>query len=159
MTNVPYNFHDLYFLSKFLATLQFINTEKNYLIKLIVILNNITIRNYYVIDYEDSSQIYRAFFDFVTAIGLVKVKMQETKDYYEDRKLCRRLVGLRALATVKDQPRRGRGLDPDREKTCHWSRQGGRFTAKKNESQKVSFELRRGSERSPFHVVRWKVKF
>ena len=43
------------------------------------------------------------------------------------------------LATVKDQPRRGKGLDPDREKTCDWSRQGGRFTAKKNESQKVSY--------------------
>ena len=48
------------------------------------------------------------------------------------------MAGFRALATVKDQPRRGKGLDPDREKTCDWSRQGGRFTAKKNENQKKS---------------------
>ena len=66
--------------------------------------------------------------------------MQESKDYYEDQKQGRRLAGFRALATVKDQPRRGKGLDPDKEKTCYWSRQGGRFTAKKNESQKGQFQ-------------------
>ena len=80
--------------------------------------------------------------------------MQGSKDYYEDRKWGRLLAGFRALATVKEKPRRGKGLDPDKEKTCHWSRQGGRFTAKKNETQKVSVELRQGRERSPFHGVR-----
>ena len=95
----------------------------------------------------------------VTAIGHGKVIMQESKDYYEDRKWGRRSAGLRALATVKDQLRRGKGLDPDKEKTCHWSSQGGRFTAKKNETQKVSSKLRQGRERSPFHGVRWKGKF
>ena len=38
----------------------------------------------------------------VTAIGHGRVIMQESKDYYEDRKWGRRLAGLRALATVKD---------------------------------------------------------
>ena len=89
----------------------------------------------------------------VTAIDHGRVIMQESKDYYEDRKWGRRLVGLQALATVKDQPRRGKGLDPDKEKTCHWSRQGGRFSAKKNETQKVSSKLCQGRERSPFYVV------
>ena len=37
---------------------------------------------------------------------------------------------------MKDQLKRGKGLDPDREKTYDWSRQRGRLTAKKNESQK-----------------------
>ena len=90
----------------------------------------------------------------VTAIDHGRVIMQESKDYYEDQKWGRRSAGLRALATVKDQPRRGKGLDPDKEKTCHWSRQGGRFTAKKNEIQKVTSKLRQGRERSPFPMVR-----
>ena len=90
----------------------------------------------------------------VTAIDHGRVIMQESKDNYEDRKWGRRSAGLRALATVKNQPRRGKGLDPHKEKTCYWSRQGGRFTAKKNETQKVSSKLRQGRERSPFHVVR-----
>ena len=77
-----------------------------------------------------------------TAIGHGKVIMQESKDYYEDRKWGRRSAGLRALATVKDQPRRGKGLYADKEKTCHWSRQGGRFTTKMNETQNVSSNLR-----------------
>ena len=33
--------------------------------------------------------------------------------------------------------RRGKGLDPDREKTCHWSRQGGRFTPKRTKAKKL----------------------
>ena len=65
--------------------------------------------------------------------------MQGSKDYYEDRKWGRRLAGLRALATVKDKPRRGKGLDPDKEKTCHWSMQGGCFTAKKERNPKSQF--------------------
>ena len=38
----------------------------------------------------------------VTAIDHGRVIMQESKDYYEDRKWRRRSAGLRALATVKD---------------------------------------------------------
>ena len=75
----------------------------------------------------------------VTAIGHCRIIMQGSKNYYEDRKWGRRLVGLRALATVKKQPRRSKGLDPDKEKTCHWSRQGGRFTAKKKRNPKSQF--------------------
>ena len=50
------------------------------------------------------------------AIDHCRVKMQESNDYYKDRKWGRLTVGLRALATVKDQPKRGKGLDPDKEK-------------------------------------------
>ena len=95
----------------------------------------------------------------VMAIDHGRVIMQESKDYYENWKWGRRSAGLRALATVKDKLRKGKGLDPDKEKTCHWSSQGGRFTAKKNVTQKVSSKLQQGIERSPFHVVRWKGKF
>ena len=88
----------------------------------------------------------------VTASGHGRVKNVGNQGLLRGPEVDRRLAGFRALATMKDQPKRGKGLDPDREKTCDWSRQGGRFTAKKNESQKVSSKLRQGRERSPFHV-------
>ena len=45
------------------------------------------------------------------------------------------MAGFRALATVKDQLKRGKGLDRDREKTYDWSRQERRFTTKKNKAK------------------------
>ena len=52
--------------------------------------------------------------------------------------------GLRALATAKDQLKRSKDHDPERERTYDWSRQLGRFTAKKDEIQKSVPSFARG---------------
>ena len=49
---------------------------------------------------------------------------------------------------------RGKGHDPDRERTYDWSKQLGRFTAKKNEIQKSVPSFGRGEKGRPFYYVR-----
>ena len=58
---------------------------------------------------------------------------------------------------MKDQPRRGKGLDPDREKTCDWSRQKERkpksqFRAS-SRKRKVTFS--RGPVEGEILVTEW----
>ena len=62
------------------------------------------------------------------------------------------MADFRALATVTDQPKRGKGHDPDRERTYDWSRQLKCFTAKKNEIQKSVLSFTRGEKLSPFSL-------
>ena len=46
---------------------------------------------------------------------------------------------------------RGKGHGPDREMTYDWSKQLGRFTAKKNEIQKSVPSFARGEKSRPFY--------
>ena len=54
--------------------------------------------------------------------------------------------GAKVLTRIRRRHAIGRGRE-------------GALPPKRNETQKVSFELRQGRERSPFHGVRWKGKF
>ena len=80
--------------------------------------------------------------------GSYRINMYENKNYYmRTGSEAGWLAGFRALATAMDQLKRGKGHDPDRERTYDWSRQLGRFTAKKNEIQKSVPSFARGERK------------
>ena len=105
------------------------------------------------------------FYNTVTATGHGRIIVQEL--------LCGPEVGegtwrvFEPKQQGKKQPRRGKGLDPDQEKTCHWSRQGGRFTAKKKRNPKSQFRasprnrkvaFSRGPVKGEILVPKWHIE-
>ena len=61
----------------------------------------------------------------------------ECKNYYKNRKWGKAIGESSSPSNSGRSDREGgKGLDPNKEKTCHWSRQGRRFTAKKKRNPK-----------------------
>ena len=66
----------------------------------------------------------------MAATGLVYMKIRTTIRRPEVRQT---IGGFSSPSNSDDQLKRGKGHDPDKERTYDWSRQLGHFTAKKNE--------------------------
>ena len=100
----------------------YIYTHKNLYIYIYIYIYIHTYKHIYIYIYNIHT---------VTAIGHSRIIMQGARTTMRTRSGGRRLAGLRALATVEEAA--------EKEKTCHWSRQGGRFTAKKKRNSKSQF--------------------
>ena len=87
--------------------------------------------------------------DPVAAVGLICRKIRTTIRGPEVRQM---IGGFSSPRNCEGPNEKGQGHDPDRERTYDWSRQLGRFTAKKEWNQKISSELRQRRERSPFFL-------
>ena len=82
------------------------------------------------------------------AIGLIYMKIRTTIQRPE----MWQTVGGSSSSSNSDGPtERSKGHDPDRERTYDWSRQLGRFTAKKDEIQKSVPSFARGEKGCPFY--------
>ena len=69
----------------------------------------------------------------VAAIGLIYMKIRTT---IQGPEMMQTSGGFLSPNNSNGTTERGKGHDPDREKTSDWSKRLGRFTAKKNEIQK-----------------------
>ena len=93
--------------------------------------------------------------NIVTATGHDRIIMQGARTTMRTGSGGRRLASLRALATVEGSSREGaKVLTQIRKRHAIGRGREGVLPPKRNETQKVSFELLQGRERSPFHVVR-----
>ena len=96
----------------------------------------------------------------VTATGHGRIIMPGSKNYYVDRKWGQAIGESSSPSNSGRSSReRARVLTQIRKRHAIGRGREGVLLPKRNETQKVSFELRQGRERSPFHGVRWKRKF
>ena len=94
-------------------------------------------------------------FSGVTATGHGRIIMPGSKNYYVDRKWGQAIGESSSPSNSGRSSREGaKVLTQIRKKHAIGRGRESVLPPKRNETQKVSFELRQGRERSPFHGVR-----